>query len=215
MLDRRTQHLIEQALQLGQSAIAIVGDVTDLGSMQSVVASTLAQFGRIDGLVHSAAALSADGTVVDLDLAQWQLEIGVSLTGAFLASKCVVPELVKSGGGSIVFVSSVFGRIGTNKSVAYCAAKAGLINLAKAMAIDHGACGIRVNCISPGPVASDGVLQRWPSVEAANEGLGPRTVLGRISHPDEIAAAVAFLLSDDSLFCTGSDMLVDGGYAAR
>ena len=112
-------------------------------------------------------------------------------------------------------ISSVFGRIGINQSVAYCSAKAGLINLSKAMAIDHGSDGIRVNCISPGPVASDGVLQRWPSIEAANEGLGPRTLLGRISHPDEIAAAVGFLLSDDSLFCTGSDMLIDGGYSAR
>jgi NAD(P)-dependent dehydrogenase (short-subunit alcohol dehydrogenase family) len=215
LLDRREQAVTEQAVQLGPSAIAVAGDVTDLGSMQSVVATTLARFGSLDGLVHSAAALSADGTVVNLDLAQWHLEIDVCLTGAFLASKCVVPELVKSGGGSIVFVSSVFGHIGINQSVAYCTAKAGLINLAKAMAIDHGGDGIRVNCISPGPVASDGVLQRWPSIEAANEGLGPRTLLGRISHPDEIAAAVGFLLSDDSLFCTGSDMLIDGGYSAR
>ena len=119
------------------------------------------------------------------------------------------------GGGAIVFVSSIFGSVATDRAVAYCAAKAGLVNLARAIAIDHGAEGIRANCVSPGPVASDGVLQRWPTLAAAEAGLGARTLLGRIAQTEEIATAVAFLLSDEAGFMTGTDLHVDGGYTAR
>ena len=91
------------------------------------------RFGHLNGLVHNAAAASLDGTVVDLDEKQWRLELDVSLTGAFLVSKFAVPLIVESGGGSVVFIASQFGHVAVAKSPAYCAAKAGLINLAKAM----------------------------------------------------------------------------------
>ncbi|TIR78049.1 MAG: SDR family oxidoreductase, partial [Mesorhizobium sp.] len=100
-------------------------------------------------------------------------------------------------------------------AVAYCAAKAGLVHLAKAMAIDHADQNIRVNSLSPGAVATARLLQRWSSLEAADKGLGPAHLLGRIAEPEEIAAACAFLLSSDASFVTGTDLLVDGGYAVR
>jgi NAD(P)-dependent dehydrogenase (short-subunit alcohol dehydrogenase family) len=199
--------------EIGADARATECDVTDIEATERAVELVRHEFGRLDGLVHNAAAPSTDGTVSDLDPAQWQLEIGVSLTGAFLISKFAVPLMIASGGGSIVFIASQFARVATGKS--YCAAKAGLVHLAKAMAVDHAAQGIRVNSLSPGAVATARLLKRWPDLGAANTHLGPLHLLGRIAEPSEIAAAAVFLLSSDASFVTGTDMLVDGGYAAR
>lgn len=201
--------------ELGRSALGLACNVVDARSVRAAVEDGVARFGRLDGLVHNAAAPSRDGTVVDLAEEQWQLEIGVSLTGAFLVSKHVLPMMITAGGGSVVFVASQFAHVATGNSVAYCAAKAGLVHLAKAMAVDHATDGIRVNSLSPGAVATPRLLQRFADFGAADAALGPAHLLGRIAQPDEIAAAAAFLLSQDASFVTGTDLLADGGYAAR
>jgi NAD(P)-dependent dehydrogenase (short-subunit alcohol dehydrogenase family) len=200
---------------LGDVAIGIHCDVTDSESVKAAVDEGLLRFGRLDSLVHNAAAPSLDGTVIYLPERQWRLEIDVTLTGAFLVSKHALPPMIASGGGSVVFVASQFAHVAVGKAVAYCAAKAGLVHLAKAMAVDHAANGIRVNSLSPGAVATERLLQRWPDIEAANAALGPAHLLGRIAQPDEIAAAATFLLSPDASFVTGTDLLADGGYATR
>ncbi|MCF6121653.1 SDR family oxidoreductase [Mesorhizobium sp. M7A.F.Ca.CA.001.07.2.1] len=201
--------------ELGAAASACGCDVTDAEQARSAVDIARQRFGRLDGLVHNAAAPSTNATVVDLDEQSWRRELDVSLTGAFLMSKFAVPLIAVGGGGSVVFIGSQFGRVATANAVAYCAAKAGLIHLAKAMAVDHAPDNVRVNSLSPGAVATARLLRRFPDFEAANAGLGPAHLLGRIAEPDEIAAAAAFLLSSDASFVTGSDMLVDGGYATR
>ena len=155
-----------------------------------------------------------DGTVVTLALDDWNREIAVSLTGAFLMSKFAVPHMLGKG-GSIVHVASQFGTVGVAGSAAYCAAKAGLVNLAKVMALDHAAQNIRVNTLSPGAVWTERLMARNASLDEANRKLASRFPIGRIGRPEEIAAAAAFLMSDDSSFMTGADMLVDGGYNAR
>ncbi|MCV9945080.1 SDR family NAD(P)-dependent oxidoreductase [Rhizobium sp. BT-175] len=203
------------AKSLGRQALGIQCEVTESGSVKRAVETGVEHFGRLDGLVHNAAAPSMGGSVVDLAEPQWRLEIDVILTGAFLASKHALPAMIEGGGGSVVFIASQFAHVATGKAVAYCAAKAGLVHLAKAMAVDHAADGIRVNSLSPGAVATPRLLQRWPDLEAANAGLGPAHLLGRIGQPEEIAAATAFLLSSDASFVTGTDLLADGGYATR
>jgi len=190
-------------------------DVTEEASGRSAVAVAIARFGGLDGFVHNAAAPSLDGTVVTLDAADWRREMAVSLDGAFLMSKAAVPAIAAAGGGAIVLIASQLGHVAVGKAVAYCAAKAGLIHLAKLMAVDHAAENIRVNSLSPGAIATTRLLQRWPDLEAADAGLGPAHLLGRIGRPEEIAAAAAFMLSDDAAFVTGTDLLVDGGYTAR
>jgi NAD(P)-dependent dehydrogenase (short-subunit alcohol dehydrogenase family) len=198
----------------GAAAIGLHCDVTDPQSAQGAVEAGVAKFGALWGLINNAAAPSHDGTVVTIDLADWNREIAVSLTGAFLMSKYVVPQMLAKG-GSIVHVASQFGTVGVAGSAAYCAAKAGLVNLAKVMALDHAADGIRVNTLSPGAVWTERMMTRNATLEEANQKLAPRFPIGRIGRPEEIAAAAAFLMSDDSSFMTGSDMLVDGGYNAR
>ncbi|MBZ9987201.1 SDR family oxidoreductase [Mesorhizobium sp. BH1-1-5] len=200
---------------LGPSAAACQCDVTKAPSAEAAVDFAGQRFGRLDGLVHNAAAPSTSATVVDLDESAWRHEIDVGLTGAFLMSKFAVPLIAAGGGGSVVFIGSQFARVATTRAVAYCAAKAGLVHLAKAMAVDHAAEKVRVNSLSPGAVATTRLLRRFADFDAANAGLGPAHLLGRIADPEEIAAAAAFLLSADASFVTGSDMLVDGGYATR
>jgi NAD(P)-dependent dehydrogenase (short-subunit alcohol dehydrogenase family) len=139
----------ETAAALGDTALALTGDVTSPASAEAAVKASLAAFGALHGLVNNAAAPSTDGTVVDLALGDWNREIAVSLTGAFLMSKYAVPPIAAGGGGSIVHVASQFGHVAVAGSAAYCAAKAGLVNLAKVMALDHAAQKIRVNTLSP------------------------------------------------------------------
>ncbi|HVM85001.1 MAG TPA: SDR family oxidoreductase [Candidatus Binatia bacterium] len=202
------------AASAGASALAITCDVTDPASAEAAVKAAVRHFGSLYGLINNAAAPSHDGSVVDLALSDWNQEIAVGLTGAFLMSKFAIPHL-RAKGGSIVHVASQFAQVGVAGSAAYCAAKAGLVNLAKVMALDHAAEGIRVNTLSPGAIWTERLMARNASLEEANAKLAPRFPIGRIGRPDEIAGAAAFLMSDDSSYMTGADLLVDGGYAAR
>src|SRR5262249_1944336 len=157
---------------------AVTCDVTDPASAQAAVEAGVRTFGSLWGLINNAAAPSHDGTVVTLALADWNQEIAVSLTGAFLMSKFAIPHMAK--GGSVVHVASQFGSVGVAGSSAYCAAKAGLVNLAKVMALDHAAENIRVNTLSPGAVWTERLMARNASLEEANQKLASRFPIGRI-----------------------------------
>jgi NAD(P)-dependent dehydrogenase (short-subunit alcohol dehydrogenase family) len=114
----------------------------------------------------------------------------------------------------VILIASQLGRVASPGRPAYCATKGALIQLAKALATDHAAQGIRANTISPGAIETRRMLRRWKDMEAARQGMGPKHLLGRLGLPEEIARAAVFLASDASSFMTGSDLLVDGGYTA-
>jgi NAD(P)-dependent dehydrogenase (short-subunit alcohol dehydrogenase family) len=206
-----TAHLIQSA---GGRAIAQRCDVAAEAQTHAVASAAHAAFGRLDILVSGAAPNDASGTVLETSLAEWDRVLAVNLTGSFLLSRAVLPQMIAAGGGSIILIASQLGRVGSAGRAAYCATKGALIQLAKVMAIDHAAQSVRVNTLSPGGVETQRMLYRYGSFEEAREKLGAKHLFGRLGQPQEIAAAAVFLASDAASFVTGSDLLVDGGYTA-
>jgi len=170
--------------------------------------------GRIDILVSGAAPHDRSGNVMEIGVADWRRVLDINLTGSFLLSRAVLPVMIAGGGGSIIFIASQLGRVGSAGRAAYCATKGALIQLAKVMAIDHAAQNIRVNTLSPGAVETERTLRRYGSFAAANEAIGGKHLTGRLGRPEELAGAAVYLASDEASFVTGSDLLVDGGYTA-
>jgi NAD(P)-dependent dehydrogenase (short-subunit alcohol dehydrogenase family) len=152
-------------------------------------------FGAIHVLVNVAATDDPNGTVLDISPADWTRVFAVNVTGAYLMSRAVLPAMVAAGGGSIIHIASQLGRVGAPARAAYCTSKGAIIQLAKAMAVDHATQNIRVG-----------------DMETARRLSGPKHLLNRLGQPEEIAQAALFLASDAASFMTGADMLVDGGY---
>ena len=197
-------------------AIFIPGDVRLAADCQRAVDETVLTFGRIDILFNNAGVFYAHNAL-DCSEEEWDMQIDVNLKGTFLMSKSALPGMIAQGGGVIINNSSGWGLVGGDKAVAYCASKGGVVLLTKAMAIDHGHQGIRVNCICPGdvdtPMLPEDARIRGLKSEDYLVGCANRP-LGRIGTPEEIAKAVLFLASDDSSFMTGATLAVDGGGTA-
>jgi len=198
----------------GGRSLSQACDVAREDQALAVAAAAQQAFGRLDILVSGAAPHDPSGTVLEVTVADWQRVLDINLTGSFLLSRAVLPAMIAGGGGSIIFIASQLGRVGSAGRAAYCATKGALIQLAKVMAIDHAAQNIRVNTLSPGAVETERTLRRYGSFAAAREQIGAKHLTGRLGRPDEIAGAAVFLASDAANFVTGSDLLVDGGYTA-
>jgi NAD(P)-dependent dehydrogenase (short-subunit alcohol dehydrogenase family) len=164
--------------------------------------------------MYGAADSDKAATVLELDEATWDRVIRINLTGAFLMAKAAIPAMIARGGGSIIFIASQLGRVASPGRAPYCATKGALIQLAKVLAVDHAAHGIRANTISPGAIATRRMLRRHKDMDEAERMMGPKHLLNRLGRPEEIARAALYLASDASSFMTGSDLLVDGGYTA-
>ena len=209
----RGEQVVQTIVASGGEALFIRADVRFADECRRAVEQTLDRFGKIDVLFNNAGVFYPR-TVTECTEQEWDETIDSSLKGAFLMSKYVLPSMIERGSGSIIHTSSGWGVLGGDHAAAYCAAKGGLIVMAKAMAIDHGPDGIRVNCVCPGdtetPMLPDDAEKRGMSWEDYLAGASDRP-LGRIGTAQEIARAVLFLASDDSSFVTGEALVVDGG----
>ncbi|CAL8969957.1 Dihydroanticapsin 7-dehydrogenase [Rhodoplanes serenus] len=196
----------------GGRIVTMVADVAEEATAEAAVAQAVGAFGRLDVVVANAVFDLPLAPLTTLSLADWRRTFAVNLDSAFLLSKHAIPVMEQGGGGSIILVASQQARVARPGRPWYCAAKGALVQLAKAMAVDHSAQNIRVNTLSPGPVETGRYLKNFETVEAARA--SHHTLLGRLGTPDEVATGAVFLASDESAFMTGSDLLIDGGYTA-
>jgi 3-oxoacyl-[acyl-carrier protein] reductase len=201
----------DAASQLGPSILGVDADVTDAGAIERAVGRVEAAVGAIDALVTSA-GVSRVGNVLDTEPEDFAKVIAVNLTGTFLAVQAVARRMATRKRGRIVLLGSISGSRAWNDRAAYVASKGGVIALARACAVDLAPFGIAVNSVSPGPVATPQTAGlHGPTIRRAVEAAVP---MGRYGEPDEIAAAIAWLLSDDARFVTGHDLVVDGALTA-
>ena len=212
----RGEQVRDKILRDGGKALFIASDVRMPEDCRRAVDQTLKVFGQLDILFNNAGVFYPH-TIIDCSEEEWDEQLKVNLKGTFLMSKFALPEMIRRGSGVIINNSSGWGIAGGDSAVAYCASKGGVVLLTKAMAIDHGRQGIRVNCICPGdvdtPMLPEDARMRGLKWQDYLAGCANRP-LGRIGTPDEIAKAVLFLASDDSSFMTGAALVVDGGGTA-
>jgi len=204
-----TCHQIEA---LGRHAISIVADVTIASDNEKMVAETGKTFGRLDILVTSAGK-GGSGTVVTIAEEDWNSMLDLDLKAVYLSSKHAIHEMRRTGGGAIVHISSIGGLRGDWGGASFSAAKGGVINLTRHMAVAHARENIRVNCVCPGVIETP-LTRNWLSDPATHKSVTARHPIGRLGQPEEVAAAVAFLASEDASFITGAILPVDGGSLA-
>jgi NAD(P)-dependent dehydrogenase (short-subunit alcohol dehydrogenase family) len=213
---KRGEEVRDKIMRAGGKSIFIPTDVRRSDDCRRAVEQTLAAFGQLDILFNNAGVFYPH-TIVDCSEQEWDEQLDVNLKGTFLMSKFALPEMIRRGSGVIINNSSGWGIVGGDSAVAYCASKGGVVLLTKAMAIDHGRQGIRVNCICPGdvetPMLPEDARMRGLNWQDYLAGCANRP-LGRIGTSDEIAKAALFLASDDSSFMTGAALVVDGGGTA-
>jgi len=196
-------------------AVSVEADVSAPASVQNLVKETIANFSVVHALVNNA-AIQVNKTIEDTSFEEWNQQLSINLGGVFLCSKYFLPHLRQTK-GSIVNMSSVNGFFVEPTCAGYCAAKAGIIGLTKAMAIDHGHEGVRVNCICPGYIdagLAEGYFQSQPDPAKARVEAGKLHALWRIGKPEEVGRVAVFLASEDASFVTGSSFVVDGGFGS-
>ncbi|HTR04942.1 MAG TPA: SDR family NAD(P)-dependent oxidoreductase [Thermoanaerobaculia bacterium] len=212
--EARGRNVVAAITGAGETAVFIRADVTKAADCERLVAETLKAFGnRLDVLFNNAGVFHPHNAI-DCTEEEWDATLDSSLKGAWLMSKYALPAMVAQRRGVIIHQASGWGIQGGDQAVAYCAAKGGVVVMTKAMAIDHGPQGVRVNCLCPGdvdtPMLPVDAAARGISYADYMKGAANRP-LGRVGTPEELARAALFLASDDSSFMTGAALVVDGG----
>lgn len=210
---RDSKKLDRAASEIGPDCLAVNADVSNVGSVEKLVSATLDRFKRINILVNNAAVL-LPGTAESLSDEDFDQTFAINVKGLWLLSRAVLPQMRAAGGGSIVNIGSVLSMVGARNRVAYSASKGAVMAMTKAMALDHAAENIRVNCIAPGIVETE-MVARFSTDDNARKQRVALHPMGRFGQPQEVANAAVFLASDESGWTTGSVLTIDGGYSAQ
>lgn len=199
----------------GGTAIGIGTDVGNEASIQRMVEQTVEEFGKLH-IMYANAGISGRYDLETVNSEDFDKVIHVNLRGPFLCAKYAVPKIADSGGGSVIFTSSELALVGSPGGSVYSASKAGLIGMARGLALDYAAANIRFNCICPGAVDTP---MLWGEEKGERDeieaDISSRMPLGRVGQPEEIAKSALYLASDDSSFVTGHALVVDGGWTVR
>jgi NAD(P)-dependent dehydrogenase (short-subunit alcohol dehydrogenase family) len=216
---QRLAELMRSATPDGGTGAAgsIAGFAADLSRPEApdeCVAAALSEFGRLDGLVHSAGVIRRQEDLRSTTDEQWAGMMTVNLDATFRLARASLRAMVPSG-GSIVLIGSQLARVAAPGYASYCAAKGAVESLVRALAVDFGPSGVRVNALAPGVVATPLAYVDRPNFDDLVEGVAAGLPLRRIGRPDDMAGPAVFLLSDDSAWMTGQSLVVDGGYTAQ
>jgi len=211
------KRLAQEIQSLGVEAEAYATDVAREADVQALVDAVSKRWGRLDFLVNNA-GIYHQGDAVGTPQEVWNNILAVNLTGAFLCIKHAVPVMLKGSGGVIINVASEAGLVGIRNQVAYNVSKGGMIALTRSCAVDFAGKGIRVNCVCPGTTDTPLVrtaVGKAPDPQAARRALEAVRPADRLGRPEEIAAAILFLASDEAGYATGTILSIDGGYTAQ
>jgi NAD(P)-dependent dehydrogenase (short-subunit alcohol dehydrogenase family) len=195
----------------GGKAFFLQADVSDKEQVLRAVNETVQRLGRVDILVNNA-GIHTQAPLEQETRSDWQRLFEVNVLGTVFPSQAVVPYMIKQGGGRIVHISSKAAVVGEPGHVAYSASKGAVLSMTRAMAVDLAPHSITVNAVCPGPVVTDMLLAAVPDA-ADRQALAQKAPLGRLGQPEDVAAAVLYLVSDDAGWCTGQAISVDGGFS--
>jgi NAD(P)-dependent dehydrogenase (short-subunit alcohol dehydrogenase family) len=210
---RHQAKLDNAAQEIGPECLAIAADVSKAGDVEKLVQAAIEKFNRVDVLVNNAGIL-LPGTAESLSEEEFDQTFDVNVRGLWLLARAVLPHMRAAGGGSIINIGSVLSTLGARNRVAYSASKGAVLAMTRAMALDHAAEKIRVNCICPGIVETE-MVARFSMDECARRQRLAWHPLGRFGQPEDIAGLAVFLASDESAWTTGAVFTVDGGYSAQ
>lgn len=199
----------------GNDAIFIKCDVSKEEDVKNLVAETVAHFGRLDFCFNNAGIEGSPAPATECSNENWDKTININLTGVWYCMKYQIPEMLKTGGGSIVNNASIAGLVGFGSMPAYVASKHGVVGLTKNVALDYAKQGIRVNAVCPGVIQTPMIDRFTGGDQAAMDQLKAGKPMGRIGQPEEIAETVIFLCSDGASFITGQSIAVDGGWTVQ
>ena len=208
----------ERLAELAREPAAIACHAADLRSAtgaDACVAAAISAFGRLDGLVHSAGIVRRREDIRDTTDQQWAEMISANLDSSFRLARACLRVMVPRGAGSIVLVGSQLAHVASPGYASYCASKGGVEALVRALAVDFGPSGIRVNSLTPGVVATPLAYVDRPDFDDQVEAIAARLPLRRIGQPEDLAGPAVFLLSDDSAWMTGQSLVIDGGFTIQ